>query len=108
MPEIEFAHNYPKLHGQKTAYLIHVESDVLARLSQKLIEYDTQYIDADGTKRYYQLSGYFMLVLYFMGDYGIPFTTIRKATTEKQRFYQDNIGEKFQITILPEGGPKNG
>ena len=101
MLSIKFSHKYPKLHGQTSAELIKVSTDVLGRMAPQLVEYDTRYYSGENTE-HYPLSGYFVMVLYFIGNYGIPFTTIRGASNENQKHYLDSIGETFKLVVTGE------
>lgn len=100
---IEFSSDYPKLHGQTSAILIAV---IPIRIDKKtpvqLIEYDTK--KADGT--YYKLKKGDYIQLIFIGNFGIPFCTIRSKRNrlgdDKELYYKDHINEVFAIEILKE------
>ena len=103
--QIKFSHCYPKLHGQKQARLVDIELYDRADMTDKFIEYDTRYYtdylmpSLDG---HYPLpSGRYMILL-FQGDERIPFTTVRRFTDEKYRYYHSNIGKIFDIVITEE------
>lgn len=92
--KIKFSHNYPKFHGQKSATLLVVEKCILSKLPDKFIEYDTVYEDG-----HYHLAPGVYMILVFLGDEFIPFTTVRPWTEEKYRYYHSNIGNIFDVEI---------
>jgi len=96
MNTIKFSKTYPKLWGQKKASLIHLRILRAELVSPMLIEYDTKDINKD----YYPLpkSG-FLLQLIFIGEYDIPFCTLRRYTEEKKHYYQSRIGLTFNISV---------
>lgn len=93
--EIRFSHIYPKLWGQSKAKLLAVEILEVSKRTPELLEYDTK--TASG--KYYPLPDGQLLQLVFLGNLGIPFCTLRRATLEKMRYYSSNIGEDFDIII---------
>jgi hypothetical protein len=93
--EIKFSHIYPKLHGQTSAQLVSVNVIDRKDMSPELIEYDTKF---DGG--YYPLPAGIYLILLFHGNLSIPFTTIRRWTEEKQKYYWGSIGKIFNIKFL--------
>jgi hypothetical protein len=90
--QISFSHNYPKLHGQKQATLLVIEKCILSKLTDEFIEYDTAY---DGG--HYHLAPGTYILLVFLGEKHIPFTTMRPFTEEKYRYYEAGIGKIFTI-----------
>lgn len=92
--QIKFSHDYPKLHGQKSAKLVHVETIGRDELSPKFIEYDTVY---DGGR--YKLNPGIYLVLTFIGNDRIPFTTVRRHTMEKCEYYCNAMHKTFDVAI---------
>jgi len=101
MLKIKFSHEYPKSHQQKLATLLRVELKHRMDLSDELVNYDTVYLDGDAVG-YYRLPNGLVLVLYFIGDKGIPFTTIRRATGKKQTYYQSKIGQVFEVVLVED------
>jgi hypothetical protein len=97
--KIRFSHKYPKLYNQSSARLTEVQITTVARMHKDFLDYDTMYFEDGKTEpSFYPLQrGSIMLVLYFIGDKGIPFTTIRTATSTKQRYYQESIGKEFLL-----------
>ena len=96
MHKLTFSHDYPKLWGQKTARLIAIQPmTVQGGLNPTLKEYDTKTVDGE----YYPLSDGEYLHLIFVGEFGIPFCTIRRQTLQKVMYYHSKIGEWFDIEI---------
>lgn len=99
--KIKFNNNYPKLHNQKHARLLMCLSDIPEKLLRtkyrELLFYDTQMSDG----RFYQswTVGQKYLMLLFLGDKGILFTTFRTDNEENRDKYAGAIGEVFEIII---------
>lgn len=107
--QIKFSHNYPKLHGQKEAVLVHVFDKNRFDMTEKFIEYDTVYISepaisvcSKSVLGYYPLPKGRYMVLLFLGCDLIPFTTARLFTDEKYRYCCESIGRNFDIVINEE------
>ena len=104
--KIKFSHNYYKLHNQTKAQLISIKSIVIDKdTPSELLEYDTTY---DGGR--YELKNGHYVMLVFLGNLGIPFTTIRSANGrygDKFIYYQAHIGELFDIIITEEKRDEN-
>jgi hypothetical protein len=77
------------------AKLLAVEVFNRADFSDKFIEYDTKF---DGG--HYPLPPAKYMVLVFLGNDLIPFTTVRRFTEEKFRYYHSSIGCHFDIVIV--------
>lgn len=92
--QIKFSHTYPKLHGQTSATLRGVYIVKRADLTDKFIEYDTAF---DGG--HYPLPPAEYMVLVFLGNEFIPFTTVRRWTGEKYLYYSRSIGKRFEIEV---------
>ena len=90
--QIKFSHEYPKLHGQESALLLAVELRGRSDFTEKFIEYDTAF-----TGGHYPLPPAQYMVLVFLGNELIPFTTVRRWTEEKSRYYHNNIGKTFGL-----------
>jgi len=97
METIKFKGNYKKLHGQTSAVLICVfTSAVIDKFtSQELIKYDTK--KSDGSKYDLKYGNYYQL--FFVGNFGIPFSTFRKRNKENKK-YCDMLGKKFEIRVV--------
>jgi len=96
MKSIKFSHDYPKLWSQKTAKLVHVEVLEPDTIPKELLKYDTKtteggYYEIDPKRRYLQLV--------FLGDFRIPFCTLRLYDKGKQKYYEGQIGEQFKIDV---------
>lgn len=94
MLEIKFSHDYPKLHGQKRARLLYVKTATREMLDPDFIEYDTKFPGG-----YYPLPDGKYIVLCFIGEKFIPFTTVRPWRLEKECFYTESRGQAFTILI---------
>ena len=70
-------------------------------LTPEFIEYDTTILDGGN----YELPNKFLLLLIFISekDEGI-FTTLRKLSPEKEKFYRDAQGELFEVIINAHTG----
>ena len=106
MRKINFSHNYIKLQDQTSATLLAVFPLKLSRndvshnsLSQFFIDYDTAIKDGGN----YKLRSGEYVVLLFLGNKSIPFTTIRSRIgmygLNKEEYYTKHIGEEFEIVI---------
>ena len=99
MNQIKFSKEYVKLHGQTTAKLLAVYPQTINNTYKELIDYDT--IATDGTR--YELKPGKYILLVFIGDKHIPFTTIRSdkpamnGMKSKWDYYKEKIGEDFAI-----------
>lgn len=93
--EIHFKKNFSKLHNQTQALLIRIIEKKGTDLCQDFIEYDTDNQYPIDKNQYY-------LVLYFIGNKLIPFTSIRKYNDENLLKYV--FGAEFNIII---DGAKN-
>lgn len=95
---IRFSHQYPKLHNQTLAILYAVVIQDSTAFTPELLEYDTVYYEADG-KHYFPLKPGKYMILLFLGNKYIPFTTIRSWDEEKEIYYRSNIGKQFDIGV---------
>ena len=105
MTTIKFSHTYLKLWEQKKGELIAVRilDARSVAVNKALLDYDTMYFDDLGNPEYYELSKEGKLIqLIFIGNFEIPFCTLRRYTKEKFEYYQNNIGEVFNIVIEEE------
>jgi hypothetical protein len=105
--QIKFSHEYKKIHGQKTARLVDIEVCDRSDLSERFVGYDTVFvIDPAIGVCSEEVVGYFPLpvgkymVLLFMGDHRIPFTTVRRYTETKFSYYKGNLGNTFEIAYV--------
>ena len=94
---IKFSGDYPKLHSQTSARLISVLPLTIDDTTpEELLDYDT--IKSDGSR--YPLHSGEYLQLIFLGNFRIPFCTIRRMSYEKINYYKE--GDMFDIIILSE------
>lgn len=99
MEKIKFSKEYKKLHGQKFAKLLAVYPQTVNATWKELLDYDT--IAVDGSR--YELKNGNYLLLVFIGDKHIPFTTIRSdkpamnGMKSKWDYYNERIGKDFAI-----------
>ena len=106
MNQIKFSHLYPKLldsHNDcvETATLLQVIPIDLKDLSREFIAYDT-----DGVYELPPKSEYMMLIFlkpheHYITDLNL-FTTLRRWTPEKYRYYTEQVGKAFNIIIKGE------
>lgn len=98
MQTLQFTDNMPKLNNQKTVKLVYWSALRGYQLKQypDLWKYDT--LKSDGTCYKLKLDENY-LVLFFVGDKGIMFSTIRKLNS-KNRHYITDIGKNFKIEVI--------
>lgn len=95
--KIKFSHNYKKIAGITEARLIEVINVNLQNLSKEFIEYDTENI--------YKLpktGNYMILIFHKECEANISsniFTTIRRRTDEKEKYYRENLGKIFAVEV---------
>lgn len=90
MKEIKFNRNYKKLHNQTFALLLDIRVAKGKHLDKEFIEYDTENEYKIEPEQKY-------LILYFIGDSKIPFTTLRKFNVENVWKYEKN--EHYRIVV---------
>ena len=111
MPTIKFTHaGYRKLYNPvsdtpvKTARLLDVVDFELSSMSEPMRDYDTTY-ETDDQDGKYPLAqhGLALLLIFQKPTQGMKafnvFTTIRRYTGEKQRYYRSMIGKVFDVVI---------
>jgi len=105
LKEIKFNNQYPKLHNQKTARLLMVIQEISGELLNNeffyLMKYDS--LRDDGLLYNIKPDENYMLLL-FLGDENILFTTLRKQNEENAILYAESVGDVFIITVETEGG----
>lgn len=94
---IRFADNMPKLHGQQTATLVYWSALAGCQLAKHswLWHYDT--LKSDGSNYKLNPDGRYFL-LFFVGNKGIMFSTIRKLNEENMH-YMNEVNEIFRIEV---------
>jgi len=93
--KIKFSHNYNKLSGVKNnkAVLIEVIPVKMENLHKPFLDYDT-----DNGKFYLPKLGIYLLLIFNSG--GFIFTTIRRQTPEKKKYYDGCIGQEFDVEVV--------
>ena len=99
MNKIKFSHRYIKLrdieNGEK-AWLLEVLEKTTNKLSKTFINYDT----CKSSGGYYQLPAGRVLILLFQHiRTGRVFTTVRRWTQKKERYYTSCRGELFEALV---------
>jgi len=102
MNKIKFSDDYeklPKIWQNTKATLLSIVAPIdieeLKNTLPAFITYDTKYRLTDGVYDLNFKTGIILILIHH--NTGIPFTTIRRYTTQKYRYYHDQIGETFQI-----------
>lgn len=91
---IEFSHEFTKLMYQQAAVLIAMYKTQKSKLSPTFLSYDTEYFEK-GIRKYYHIEQEELIFLIFLGEFNIPFTTIRSYTPKKFDYYKSALREKF-------------
>lgn len=102
IPKIIFCEDFFKLWQQRKAKLLYVSVIRAETLwgNEDLIHYDTGFRNHQGKEEYSILPKTGLLIeLVFLGEREIPFISFRHFTDENLRFYQFNVGRKFEIKI---------
>lgn len=101
MNQIKFSHFYSKffslVKNGSEVMLLQVLKVKYMDLSDEFKVYDTS-IWSGG---FYELPRTDLLILFFRHDLGI-FTTIRRSTSDKERYYQSKVGQQFKVVIDEE------
>lgn len=97
MEVIKFTDNMPKLHNQTTATLVYWGAMTGHQLKKHpdLWKYDTK--KSDGTNYKLNPDEHYLL-LFFVGDKGIMFSTLRKLSLENKPYIQ-KVGQEFRIEV---------
>jgi len=109
-PKIKFSHRYTKLAIQtECATLIQVFIIDSSELTKEFIEYDTFYGVKEGKPQFYELPKGKLLVLLFQeNDNDYLFTTIRRWTPQKEKYYKSMQGNIFEIVLTSTSPDKSG
>lgn len=100
LKKISFNNDYPKLHNQATAELLLVINDVSGAMLNTICERVTKYDTLRNDGKYYHIdNNQDFMILVFLGNKGIPFTSIRKMNQENIDKYCDSVGEVFLIDV---------
>lgn len=104
MNQIKFSYEYWKLGELQHRDMVTLMQAFVADkkdLSQVFIEYDTHKVKGG----FYPLPNGKLIVLLFGGSETV-FTTIRRWTPEKEKYYKSSMGELFEIIIEQAAGEK--
>lgn len=99
-PKIKFSHEYYKMPANlNTARLLQVIIVEKSELSKEFIEYDTAYpldkrVPWEGNGHYELPEGRMLLLLL---QSGWLWTTLRRWTPEKERYYKELTGQEIEI-----------
>jgi hypothetical protein len=109
MSQIKFSHHYVKLNKIDTSrpvMLVHLFLTNTSALSDEFLEYDTVYWEGMEKKHYPLEKGMPILFLLFVDFNGTLFSTVRRNTPEKEKYYISKIGMMFDVVF--EDDEKNG
>ena len=111
--KLKFSHDYRKLPldwENKKAYLVGLYAAKIGTLREKLgpfLDYDTKFGFGEGA---YELpkTGRFLVLFFLMVRESkrspVLFSTIRRYTEEKKKYYLDNLGNLFTLVKTGNGG----
>lgn len=104
LKEIKFDNNYPKLQEQQLARLVMVIQDISGSMLLNDFGFLTAYDTIRDDGRFYNIDPDkdYMLLL-FVGDKNIMFSSLRKQNGENAILYAESVGELFKITVQPKG-----
>jgi hypothetical protein len=107
MNQIKFSHDYFKLNylieNKVNVRLLHVFVINSSEIQKDFLNYDTIFWDKEKQEKgYYPLPKGQVLVLLFYGGWENLFTTIRRFTPEKLKYYNSKIGEEFKLVQVLE------
>ena len=117
---IGFSHHYTKMHGQQFGILLKVYQQSIDEdnIDSEMVKYDTEYINENGDKSYYPMEKGIYVMLVFLGEKNIPFTTYRKWTKDYNPVlhgssywdgytpYSDLVGMTFSFKYKGEEIPR--
>lgn len=104
-PQIKFSHQYPKLPEDLpfNAILLDSYTTDLTDISAQLLSYDTAYY-VNGEVHHYPLpAGKLIVLLLYSPRKKQMFTTIRRWTAEKGRYYRSRHGQLFECIKTGSG-----
>ena len=111
--KIKFSHTYVKCiscnnQPVREALLVDVHIVELADLSPSFLEYDTVTINGD----HYPLPkrGKYMMLIFAKPQLGLGsnlFTTLRRWTQEKERYYRSGIGSLVEVEYITPPAKEN-
>jgi hypothetical protein len=105
MNQIKFSHEYlkfPKGFKWGNSYrLLHVFLEDSKNLRKDFLDYDTIYSEGEEVKSYKLPVGKVLVLLFDAHEFGC-FTTIRRFTIEKEKYYKGAVGAFFEFVKLEE------
>lgn len=108
MEKIKFSHKYRKFEimEDKDFELLQILKVNYKDLTREFIDYDTFW--CEGTEYgFYELPKTDLLILFFKEPLTYRlFTTIRRWTPEKEKYYKSKIGKSFKIEFTEENATK--
>ena len=90
-----------KIEKNKPVKLVECFQIKLAGLNDEFIEYDATYYKGNVKKRYPLPAGPYLL-LFFVDANGTLFTTIRRQTPRKTEYYNNAVGDSFEVVVGAE------
>ena len=105
MKQIKFSHIYFKMPKGDKADLIQIFVVDKKELSEIFLDYDTTYSEyTDDNKTGIATVGHYplpngKLIVLLLNTNGKVWTTIRRWTPEKEKYYRECIGETFEIVV---------
>lgn len=107
MKTIKFSHIYNKMRfpGSSRTYdfgkLLFIFKTKFERLEPDLVEYDTSYLDENNHLQHYELpaNGDCLVLVFYIPEFNMLMTTIRRSTPEKSEYYHSCIGKMFEFVV---------
>jgi hypothetical protein len=96
MHTITFSHRYTKMPDRGKAILLQVFKTHYKDLSNVFVAYDTEILNSHD---YYPLPKTDLIVLLLIADDGRTWTTIRRWTPQKEKYYRSITGQEVKIEI---------
>lgn len=105
MKSITFRHRYPKMCGQTSGRLVAVLPIMIDRNAPDyMMKYETTYSE-NGKLFYDKLPDGEYVQLVFVGNLGIPFSTIREAWPHNRvKFFYESVNDEFEFNFRKKGG----
>ena len=107
--KIEFKCNFPKLCNQANAKLVWIDEirdcDFILKYPhlKALFEYDTKQPDG----KFYNINRGDYLLLFFVGDKVIMFSTLRRDNPSNRSKYINKIGKWFEVEIKADNDKRS-
>lgn len=98
-PVIKFSRKFAKIRGVTRAKLVAVLDVKIEELPLAFLEYDTD----GGMYDRLPKKGEFLMLMFTKGDSRENlFTTLRRSTPEKRRYYRNQIAREFDLLVEEE------